>query len=228
MSINSQDPNDYSMVFVLVGWSELVKSALTLISRLQADGRPAQATLVKTAFLELQSKFKAISRTSAGVAHREIREHEENSRVRPDTQGRGGPRLGRFIGVSTPFDRVPGTVLINNERVLEDEGVSWWWTNEEGYSGHIGRRFIGSFDGTRPNPSEFRTHAVLDMRKGAKNRAKGEIKEPIPERKFVREGAEVAEQDWHAQMRAAKAAYLIEIRRAVTSGAPAAQRRQRP
>jgi hypothetical protein len=224
----SQNPADYSIVLTMAGYPELARAAIVLHDKLIADGRPEQASRVRRALLQLRTDLLDVAKKTAVDAHASIRSAELQSRVRPDSGGAGGPRLNDFIGVSVGFDPVPGSVLINSEPTLKDNGVGWWWTNEEGYRGHIGRRFIGSFEGTRPDPSRFREHAVLDMRKGAKNRAKGTIKKPIPERRFVRDGAGQAEARWHAQIQAAQGKYVSAIRLAVRTTQQPQRRRRRP
>lgn len=221
----SQNPGDYSIVFTMVGWSDLARSAIRLNDVLEADGRPAQASLVRKALFGLRDELTKIAKVTAVDAHKSIRSHELSSRVRPDTGGGGGPRLRDFIGVSSHFEPIPGTVLVNHEPTLTDNGVGWWWTNEEGYSGHIGRRFIGAFDGTRPDPGQFRQHALLQVGK-VKNSGKGTIRNPIPERRFVRDGAAAAESHWHAQVQSAKAQYLAAVQFAVRQSR--AQGRVRP
>lgn len=224
----SQNPGDYSIVLTMGGYPELARAAITLHDKLIADGRPEEASRVRQALIRLRTDLLAVAKKTAVDARSSIKNAELSSRVRPDSGGNGGPRLGDFIGESVGFDPVPGSVLINHEPTLRDNGVGWWWTNEQGYRGHLGRRFIGSFEGTRPDPSRFREHAVLDMRKGAKNRAKGTIKKPIPERRFVRDGAHSAEARWHGEIRAAQDRYVSAIRLAVRHSQQRGRQRRRP
>lgn len=222
----SQDPAEFSIILAAVGFAKLVKSAVELERILAAD-TPNQASRVRVALAGLESELKQIAHRTATLARKEIQSHELSSRVRPDTNGGGGPRLGDFIGTSNALDTVPGSVGINHEPTLEQENVGWWWTNEEGYSGHIGRTFIGAFDGTRPSPGDFRQHALLEVGKGVKGSGKGTIKRPIPERRFVRDGAAVAEAQWHGAVRAAKAKFMTEINAAMASSAAQLARKKR-
>lgn len=224
----SQNPSDYTWVLTMSGFPELARAAIVLHDKLIADGRPEAASRVRQAVARLRQDLIDVASKTAVLAHQAIQSHELQSRVRPDTNGNGGPRLGDFVGQSVAFQGVPGSVLINDEKTMQDNGVGWWWTNEEGYRGHIGRRFIGSFEGTRPDPSRFREHAVLDMRKGARNRAKGTIKKPIPARHFVRDGMQAARSTWHADVQAAQGRYVSAIRSAAATPQPGQRRRRRP
>lgn len=223
----SQDPAEFSIIFAAVGFAGLVKSAIQLEEVLIADGRPNQASLVRRAVAALEQDLKQVAHRTASLAHTEIKSHEVGSRVRPDTGGGGGPRLGDYIGTSNALEAVPGSVGVNHEPTLEDADVGWWWTNEEGYSGHIGRTFIGAFDGTRPDPGQSRQHALLTIGKGVKGSGKGTIRNPIPERRFVRDGAGVAEVQWHGEVRAAKAKFMVEVRAAMASAKAQAVRQRR-
>lgn len=222
-------PGDYSAVFATVGLARLEEEAIRLSAELDADGAPAQASLVRQAFVRLLEELKTIARTTAGQAELFIKEAQLSTRVRPDTGGGGGPRLGDFVGESHPLPGVEGSVGINDERVLEDN-VPWWWTNEEGYSGHVGRQVTGLFfdsgftSPSRPDPGRFREHPLFAVGKGiGKQGGKGTrmtIQNPIPERRFVRDGMQRAETEWHAAIRTARTRFLGECQRAVAAAPP--------
>jgi hypothetical protein len=196
------------------GSDVVIAQVIRIAEKLDADGRPAQASEARRAIIEHRDELQTIAQQIAVMGEREIREAEESSRVRPDTGGGGGPRLGDFIGKSHAIPRSLGSVGMNDESVLEQGGVGWWWTNEEGYSGHIGRTFIGAFDGTRPDPTRSGEHALLQMGRGPGS-GKGTIKEPIPERRFVQRGGQVAEAEWHRLVRASREHMIRRIENAV-------------
>lgn len=218
---------DYSMVLATRGFAGLVRQAIQLDEILVADGTPAQAQLIRKALSTLERELNEIAARVSTLAHEEIVGHEVSSRVRPQATG----ELEDRIGQSHPLPAVPGAVGINDETELQT--VSWWWTNEEGYSGHLGRTFIGAFEGTRPDPARFREHALLRVGKGP-GTGKGTIKNPIPERRFVRDGARVAEVEWHREVQAAKRRFMQQVQFAVAESSrisrarTASGRRRRP
>jgi len=207
------DPTSYSVVLPTIGLAALEREALSLSATLEADGTPAQASLVRSAFMRLLQELEAIALKTATFAEKSIKSHEIDSRVRPHG---GTSPLNHFIGVSHPLPAVEGSVGINYEPDLY-ANVPWWWTNEEGYSGNLGRKFIGAFGGgggwTKPDPSQFREHPLLRIGKGP-GTGKGTIRHPIPARRFVEDGSQEAEVAWHAEIRAAKARFMRECVRA--------------
>lgn len=220
-------PAAYSQVLATVGLAKIEAEAVALAGVLEADGAHAQASQVRRAYLELLEDLRAVSVRVASLATDEIKNHEASSRVRPDTGGAGGPRLGDYVGKSDPLTEVEGSVGINDEEPLYDN-VSWWWTNEEGFSGHVGRTIVGLFDPGHagPNPAEFRVHPLFTPMAGGR----GVIHNPIPPRWFVRDGARLAEARWHAEIRAAKNKFLARCDRALIaapSPTPGTRRRAR-
>ncbi len=219
---------DYSIILATVGLSKLEVEAISLASVLEADGAHAQASQVRAAYIQLLSTLNAIAVETANYASRAIKEAEATSRVRPDTGGGGGPRLGDYVGASAPLPAVEGSVGINDEDVLYSN-VSWWWTNEEGYGGHIGREIRGLFDPGHdaPSPAQFRVHPLFTPMHGGK----GTIQNPIPARHFVRDGGQQAATRWHSQVQAAKRKFLASCDRALVAAPrpkPRAGGRRRP
>lgn len=212
---------DYSYVFATVGLGKLQDEAVALAAVLDADGAPAQASRVRQAFLRLVSDLERIAQETAADAEKKIKAQEITSRVRPDTQGGGGPRLNDYVGVSHALPGVEGSVGVNHEPTL-DQGVPWWITNEIGSSARIGDEIRGFFQPgwRRPNPAEFREHPLFTPRaKGPK----GTIENPIPDRRFVRDGGKAAEVLWHTKIRRAKQQFLASCDAALS----AAPRRRR-
>lgn len=212
-------PEDYSVVFATVGLAGLEESAIRLSRTLEADGAVAQASLVRQAFLRLLDELRQIARVTAQAGEKAIVEAEAQTRVRPDSGGVGGPRLEDWVGQSHPLPAVEGSVGLNYEPALYDN-VPWWWTNEEGYSGHVGRTIFGVFTtpgSSRPDPAARREHAVFQpTNKGGR----GTIQEPIPARRFVRLGAQSVEVDWHAAIRRSKARFVSSCEAAVAAAPP--------
>lgn len=210
------DPASYSVVLPTIGLAALEREALALAATLDADGTPAQASIVRQAFIRLLDELNTIARATAASAEKSIKEHEINSRVRPDSGQT--PSLNDFVGVSHPLPGVEGSVGINYEPLLY-ANVPWWWTNEEGYSGNVGRKFIGAYyesgftSPSKPSPSEDRQHPLLRIGKGP-GTGKGTIRNPIPARRFVEDGAAEAEVGWHSAIRAAKSRFIRECERA--------------
>lgn len=205
----------YTYPLLNTGSDVVIAQVIRIAEKLVADGRPAQASEVRQAIIQHRDELQAISRDIALQARKAIRNAEAASRVRPDTGGGGGPRLQEAIGISHAIPRSLGSVGMNDESELEDADLGWWKTNEYGYSGHIGRTFIGAFDGTRPDPNRSREHALLKMGKGTPGRGKGTIREPIPERRFVQTGGQIAEAEWHRRVRASRESMIRRIERAV-------------
>ncbi len=220
---------EYSMILATVGLANLEGEALALATVLEADGARAQASQVRSAYISLLAELNAIGIATAKFARQAIRDAEATSRVRPDTGGGGGPRLGDYVGVSDPLPAVEGSVGINNEDILYDN-VSWWWTNEEGYGGHIGREIKGFFQpgNSPPGQGSAGQHPLFTPTRAGK---KGVIRQPIPARSFVRDGAYKTEAQWHQQVQAAKRRFLTRVQQATAATSTPSRRpggRRRP
>lgn len=207
------DANDYTWVFTVSGLADLEREATLLARTLQADGAGGQASIVRNAYFALLRELKSIARDSAKAADQEIKATEVATRVRG--HGGGGPSLGDFIGKSDPLDDVEGSVGVNDEPFLEDNGVGWWWTNEYGYSGHIGRTIQGTFlpSGTPPISGGGGDVLFVPGRGG-----QGVIRNPIPDRHFVEDGMALARSRWHSRIDAARTQFMATCRAAARGG----------
>lgn len=240
--MDKQDPRIYSAVLATRGLADLEEETIRTIRFLEADGSPAQAQLVRSAYTRLLTQLKDIAVEIAAKAQQYIKEAEWDSRVRPKPTEGEKPSLQDFLGFSEPLHLVEGSVGVNNETLLE-QNVPWWWTNEEGYGGHEGRVVHGSFYGpgysgrSAPSGALFREHPLFraegpqrpnsfgdddrpDRKDPPKKGLKGErsgmlIRNPIPGRRFVQEGLERAEIEWHAKIRRARADFMREVERAM-------------
>jgi hypothetical protein len=239
--------DQYTLLFVVRGFARLTEAVAAAESRILTDGgrtpqeRQRDGQRIRRAYTEYERSLTEIAKRISVIAEREIKAKERSSRVRPDTRGDGGPRLNKGVGKSRAITAIPGTVGVNDHEWAVSHGVDWWWTNEVGYSGHIGRVVHGFFydagwsGRARPDPSRSREHPLfrpegfqrasgyrqLDsggaaLRKRARKRPKGGrpgmlIANPIPARHFVREGALTAERHWHTEVERARQRFLRQI-----------------
>lgn len=199
------------------------------------------ARAVRIAFNEYEDELKSIAIRVAGLAQNAIKREEKRTRVRPDTRGGGGPRLNQGIGKSRAINVVPGSVGINDHEYAVEHGVDWWWTNEFGYSGHVGRVVHGFFydagftGRSRPDASRMQEHALFRpegaqrasgytqlnaagqaFKKRPRKQVKGKrpgmlIQNPILARNFVRRGGRTAELEWHRAVERARQRFLRKL-----------------
>lgn len=237
----------YTLLFVVRGHARLTEAAAAAESRILTDQgrsrgeRQRDSSRIRRAFNEYERELGDIAKGIAVIAEREIKAKERSTRVRPDTRGDGGPRMNKGIGKSRAIRAIPGTVGVNDHDWAVTRGVDWWWTNETGYSGHIGRVVHGFFydagwsGRSRPDAGRSREHPLFRpegfqrasgyrqvdssgaaFHKRRRKRAKGGrpgmlIANPIPGRHFVRDGALTAERRWHTEVERARQRFLRQI-----------------
>lgn len=238
---------EYTVILPVRRYARFLESVAAAESRVLTDmgrstgERQRDAQKIRKAYNEFERDLRIVARDISKLAEREIKAMERKTRVRPDTKGAGGPRLNAGVGKSRPIAVIPGTVGINDNEWAIAKGVAWWWTNEWGYSGHIGRVVHGFFydvgftGRSRPGAAPSRTHPLFRpegfqrrpgyrqltssgeaFHKRSRKRPKGGrpgmlISEPIPARRFVREGALVAERRWHQEVERARQRFLRQI-----------------
>lgn len=206
---------------LVLDWPELVTAVSSLEKRLRAQGRPLAADTLLRGLFEFERELKAIGRKMAAFATEELRRRERDTRVRPDTQGGGGPRLGDYL-VARPIDEnlIPGSIGVADEDLLDAE-VPWWITNEIGSSARIGGRLFGAFFGggdvAAPSRDEFRVHPLFEPGNFGAWGGSGVITEPIPARRFIAKAVPEIDRAWHAAIQAAKGRMNDEMTRALAT-----------
>lgn len=219
------NPEDYSGLLFFEGHAKFYREVHETVDVLRADGAMAQATLLEAAYVRYVERLGKIAVEIAQKAHKAIIDHEHDSRVRPDTEGGGGPRLEEYIGKSDALPAVPGSVGVNNEELLRHSPVSWWWTNEEGYAGFVEEERQGFFFGPGgggagfiPSSHMAGQHPIFKPYGG---RAPTMIiHNPIPERRFVEEGFKEVEAEWHGEVAVARDTFMAELARIMAMPTP--------
>lgn len=231
------DVDDYSVLLTTRGLAGLEAEVYKTALLMEADGTPGQATILKHAYERLLRDLDDIALEISAKAKQYIVEAERRSRFRPSPTGGGQPLLEDYLGESAPLPTVNGSVGINDEKLLYDN-VSWWWTQEVGYAGHVGRQVTGFFfdagysNASSPDPSQSRQHPLFmagsDQRSayasagftgGAGKRGgsgrRMTIRNPILARHFVLDGSARAEAEWHGRVRRARVRFNKEIDRLI-------------
>ena len=239
-----QNSASFSMVFAASGFPKLAEDFVRTYDMLEAGGYGDIAALLYLEFNRFRDDLKAVAKRIAVIATEEIKQAELDSRVRPHPTG-DTEELQNYLGESTPLEAVPGSVGVNFEPVLE-KNVSWWWTQEEGYSGHVGRTVHGFFydagyvSASRPDPGAFREHPLFraegpqrdtnafgpghefqsPSKSGKGVRPGMHIQNPIQPRQFVLRGGRAAEAKWHTEVRAAEAKFVAATERLIARVLP--------
>lgn len=207
--------DDFAAYCVVSKFPELQIAADRLETQLRSEGRIAAADKVLIAYAGLRDGLIALADRMAIRGTELLKRDEEQSRVRPDTLGAGGPRLEDYLRCD-PLPVVPGTLGIANESLL-NANVPWWVTNEVGNSSNVGRTLFGAFFGagqeeTRPEAAERGVHPLFEARGSGEFRGSGRIEHPIPARYFVRQAVHEIEVEWRAGFEALVHAYIADVR----------------
>jgi hypothetical protein len=212
------DPADYSGLYIMRGHAAFYSKVMAAVDLLRADGAQAQAKLLLLAFEDYWAMLGKIAVDIAAKARIAIVQAEQDTRVRPDSAGGGGDRLEDYIGHSEPLPQLPGSVGVNDEQMLRDSPVHWWWTNEEGYSGFVGEERQGYFFGPGGGGSGFipsshmaGQHPVFKPYGGRAPTMV--IENAIPARRFVERGYDEVMAEWHAEVDRARASFIAEMER---------------
>lgn len=207
--------DDYASYCVVTKFPELQIAADSLETSLRAEGRDAAADKVLRAYVALRDGLIALADRMAIRGSEILVRKEQETRVRPDTLGGGGPRLEDYLRCD-PITAVPGSLGVANETLLNAH-VEWWVTNEIGNSTNVGRVLFGAFYGSgqpdaAPSASERGEHPLFQARGSGEFRGSGVIENPIPARYFVREAVREIDAEWSAGFQALVGDYIAEVR----------------
>lgn len=200
---------NYSFYYFVEELPEMRAAAYRVETRLRARGDPIAADAIKAAYTRLVVELELLSEQVAIRGTEILREHERNSRVRPDTLGGGGPRLGDSLEADPLSALLPGSVGLANEDLL-DHNVPWWSTNEEGSSARVGHVLYGVFNPGESSPSHLssREHPLFQPQSGS---GSGLIRNPIPARRFVEHSIADVEVLWLTRFERVKAQFSGEV-----------------
>lgn len=221
-------PAQYAYYEFVRDLPELTAATNQLEIRLRRDGHKLAADVLLKAYAALIKDLERVSVVVAAAATELLKESERKTRVRPDSQGLGGPRLETSL-IAEPVEIavLPGSVGVANETKLDRE-VPWWSTNEEGSSARVGGRIFGTFGGAGgagapPDASQFRQHPVFEPGRGP-NAGLGIIQRPIPARRFILKAIPEIDKVWHHEFRAARTRFDNELSRVQSMAAVPARR----
>lgn len=207
--------DDYSFILYIKDLPALEAEIFRLQKTVELGGSAQAAAMIRTAYGTLLSTLQQVSVRVAEVSAVKIREKEASTRVRPPTAHSDGVSLEDHFQ-SDPLSALPGSVGVINESVLYEE-VPWWWTQEEGYAGHVGRVVHGHFyDSGFINPSDpqatsSRVHPLFRPESGPPM----VIQRPIPARHFILETLPEIDALWRREIANAKKALLKEVNAAI-------------
>ena len=208
--------DDYATFFFVTELREMLAKVQSLRATYRAAENYPAAEIVQAAWDKHLAGLTVLALDIAAIGTEMVREKERHTRVRPDSLGEGGPRLGDHLFVeSLSHEGLPGSVGVVNETILDRE-VPWWSTNEQGSTGRLGGVVWGVFQTpgiAYPNPLEDRQHAVFkpDIAGG-----KMKIENPIPARRFIEQTIPEIMAIWKAQFLAMEADLIAEAAVAAT------------
>jgi hypothetical protein len=201
-------------------WPELAIAIYELEMRLRIRmRRPDLADRLLEEYGVLRDAMLELAIRASLFATEELKRSEHDTRVRPDTQGDGGPRLEDFLEAKPvgPQNLVPGSIGVANEDLL-DANVPWWITNEIGNSTNVGRILYGFFygadDEAPPDMTQFRVHPLFAPGWSPVS-GRGIISNPIPARRFIARAVPKIDSYWKQNFRAAKDRFDGEMGRII-------------
>lgn len=225
--------------FDLVDVALVHREFLVAIRNAEQLGQTGTAALLKAAHADYNALLRRASVKHAAKAQAAILFQLEMTARRPDTGVK--PHLRDHIRcrpISPVGPLELGSVGVADLNELEkvrnpEDGFAYWEVQEEGTTANVGREIRGFFydrgyrGATRPAPGYTGNKAVAQplfapgtLIPGPRGGlgGKGTIRNPIPARHFVRDGARKAGVNWQAEMRSVERATLRELTAVLAPG----------
>lgn len=172
-----------------------------------------QARLAQTAYGEFMADLTKVAERTAILANEVIPEKFLSSRVgRPPTQGPA--HLADALPTSRIIDTGLPAGVVGIVDLEELDKFIYWKAQEYGSDHMVGREIVGFFTTpgrADPDPAQFRTHALFQPAGRGKV---AHFQNPIPEGRFIRDGLDVVQKYWSAQMLAAAEDAIQDLRAA--------------
>lgn len=192
------------------------------VDSLTANGAGVLGTKLWRAWLQFVIDMERFAEGFARTATKALKEKEQQTRVRPDTGGQGGPRIRDYLEAD-PIRELPGSVGLANETKLDANVYGVWLPNEIGSSGRVGAQLHGYFmdgqgggeafgfggyaPGFAADPSMSREHPLFQPMSGPPM----SIHNPIPAREYILKTIQDVEPQWHAGVRRLRVALDAKI-----------------
>lgn len=208
--------DEYVSVLPVVDLPGLTKAAYDLIAALRQQGAINAADIMERSLVDLFTRLEGIGKAMALRGEQLVKDEEEATRVRPDTGEDPSVRMTTYFKCDI-FPGLPGWVGYINKQEIDDSPADWWWTNELGYSGHVGRELHGYYydagwsGPTRPEAQSGPGEHPLFGPTGPMGPTMT-INEPIPARRFALNALNKLDAEWNAAVRAALEGYEIAFK----------------
>lgn len=169
-----------------------------------------QARLVLAAHADFNLDLEKISERITLIANQIIPELFDQARVgRPHL---GGVSMRSALDTSEPIQTPLPAATVGIVNLLPLDLFEYWRTQEFGSDHLVGHELHGLFypGGEPADPAQFRVHALFTPGAGAPMT----VHNPIPEGRFIRDGIDHLEKYYDAQLAAAGADAIIDLRAA--------------
>lgn len=203
-------PND--IIAIHREFVELAESLNRLASRGNRNAS-RQVRIVISSYEDFLADLEKIAERTVLLANEVVVSKYDSSRTgRPHTSG--PHHLRDALPTSEKIDTGLPTGAIGYINMNDLDKFVYWKAQEYGSDHMVGREIVGRFfqpGVSDPDPSEFRQHALFAPT------GKGKVahfQNPIPEGRFIRDGLDLVERYWSAQMLAAAEDAISDLRTA--------------